>query len=121
MDKKSTPALGIMTTGLYDDSRSFRVACDCHDNGHDVDVWIEIEPESDTREITVTFYREMETPWWESGFNRFREAWNILRHGRSRFSGTLIVRSKTAETLCEAIRSSIDILQKPPRDSSNKL
>jgi len=112
MDKKSTPALGVMTTGLYDDSRSFRVACDCHDSSHDVDVWIEVEPDGETREVTVTFYRELDTPFWESGFNRFREAWQILVHGRSRFSGTLIVRAETAETLCDAIRSSIDVLNK---------
>jgi hypothetical protein len=111
MDKKSTPALGIMTTALYDDARSFRVACDCHDNSHDVDVWIEVEPDGETREITVTFYRELDTPFWESGFNRFREAWNILVHGRSRFSGSLIVRAETAETLCDAIQSSIRVLR----------
>jgi len=112
MDKKSTPALGIMTTGEYEDSRSFRVACDCHDNSHDVDVWIEVEPDTETRDITVTFYRELDTPFWESGFNRFREAWRILVHGRSRFSGSLIVREETAQTLCDAIRSSIDVLNK---------
>lgn len=113
MDKKSTPALGIMATGIWDDSRSFRVACDCHSNEHDVDVWIEAEPDSETGEVTVTFYRELDTPWWESGFNRFREAWRILIYGRSRFSGSLIVRAETAEHLCDAIQSSIQLLKKP--------
>jgi hypothetical protein len=112
MDKKSTPALGVMTTGIWDDARSFRVACDCHSNDHDVDVWIEVEPDGETRDITVTFYRELDTPWWESGFNRFREAWRILRHGRSRFSGSLIVRAETAETLCDAIQRSIQLLRR---------
>jgi hypothetical protein len=112
MDKNSTPALGIMTTGVYDNSRSFRVACDCHSNEHDVDVWIEVEPDAETREITVTFYRELDTPFWESGFNRFQEAWQILIHGRSRFSGALIVREETAQTLCDAIQRSIQLLGK---------
>jgi hypothetical protein len=111
MDKKSTPALGIMSTGEYGDSRSFRVACDCHDNSHDVDLWIEVEPDGETRDITVTFYRELDTPFWESGFNRFREAWQILVHGRSRFSGSLIVREETAQTLCDAIQRSIRLLR----------
>jgi hypothetical protein len=111
MDKKSTPALGVMATDIWDDSRSFRVACNCHDNAHDVDVCIEVEPDRETRDITVTFYRELDTPFWESGFNRFREAWNILVHGRSRFSGALIVRAETAETLCDAIRSSVESLK----------
>ena len=107
------PAPGIMTTANYPDARAFRVACDCHSNEHDVDVWIEVEPDGETQEVTVTFYRELDTPWWESGFNRFREAWQILRHGRSRFSGSLIVRAETAEHLCDAIQSSIQLLKKP--------
>jgi hypothetical protein len=112
MDKKSEPLRGIMTTGIYDDARSFRVACDCHDNAHDVDVWIEVDTQKEVDEITVTFYRELDTPFWEKGFNRFREAWNILVHGRSRFSGALIMQAETAETLCDAIRSTVDLLRK---------
>jgi hypothetical protein len=105
------PARGIMTTAVYPDARSFRVACDCHSNEHDVDVWIEVEPDTETRDITVTFYRELDTPWWGPGFNRFREAWRILRHGRSRFSGALIVREETAQTLCDAIQRSCDLFK----------
>ena len=105
------PSRGIMTTGVYDGARTFRVACDCHDNTHDVDVWIEVETEKDMPEVTVTFYRELDTPFWESGFNRFREAWRILVHGRSRFSGALIMQAETAETLCDAIQSSIKKLK----------
>lgn len=100
-----------MKTSEYHDAVSFRVACDCHSTDHDVDVWIEVEPDSETREVTVTFYRELDTPFWESGFNRFREAWNILVYGRSRFSGSLIVRAETAQHLCDAIQSSIQILR----------
>ena len=111
MTKKTLPARGIMTTGVYDGTQTFRVACDCHDNAHDVDVWIEVETEKEAHEITVTFYRELDTPFWERGFNRFREAWNILVHGRSRFSGSLIMQAETAETLCDAIRSTIEKLK----------
>ena len=100
-----------MTTGVYDSAQTFRVACDCHDNAHDVDVWIEVETEKGLDEITVTFYRELDTPFWEKGFNRFREAWNILVHGRSRFSGSLIMQAETAETLCDAIRSAVEKLK----------
>ena len=111
MTKKTLPARGIMTTGVYDGARAFRVACDCQDNAHDVDVWIEVETEKDVNEVTVTFYRELDTPFWEPGFNRLREAWRILVHGRSRFSGSLIIGAETAETLCDAIRSTVEELK----------
>ena len=104
---KLQPLQGIMKTAEYQDAVSFRVACDCHDNNHDVDVWIEVEKDDEVHEITVTFYRELDTPWWETGFNRFREAWRILVHGRSRFSGSLVMRPEAADHLCEAIQTSI--------------
>ena len=112
MNTENQPALNIMKTAEYDDAVSFRVACDCHDNAHDVDVWIEVEKDDEVHEITVTFYRELDTPWWETGFNRFREAWQILVHGRSRFSGSLIMRAEAADNLCAAIQTSIQRLQK---------
>ena len=101
-----------MKTAEYDDAVSFRVACDCHDNQHDVDVWIEVEKDDEVHEITVTFYRELDTPWWDKGFNRFREAWQILVHGRSRFSGSIIIRSETAQHLCDAIQTQIARLRR---------
>lgn len=112
MTTKTEPLQGIMKTSEYDDAVSFRVACDCHDNLHDVDVWIEVERDDEVHEITVTFYRELDTPWWEKGFNRFREAWRILVHGRSRFSGSLIMRPEAADHLCAAIQTSVQRLQK---------
>jgi hypothetical protein len=112
MTDKHQPALGIMKTSEWPDAVSFRVACDCHDNSHDVDVWIEAERDDETREITITFYRELDTPFWEVGFNRFREAWRILWHGRSRFSGSLIIPSETAQHLCDAIQTQIARLKK---------
>lgn len=105
------PFTGIMMTANYPDTKAFRVACDCHATEHDVDVWIEAEPDTETGEVTVTFYRELDTPWWEPGFSRFREAWRILVHGRSRFSGSLIVRAETAQHLCDAIQNSIQNLR----------
>ena len=58
---KLQPLQGIMKTAEYQDAVSFRVACDCHDNNHDVDVWIEVEKDDEVHEITVTFYRELDT------------------------------------------------------------
>lgn len=101
-----------MKTSEWPDAASFRVACDCHDNSHDLDIWIEAERDDETREITITFYRELDTPFWEVGFNRFREAWQILVHGRSRFSGSIIIRSETAQHLCNAIQTHIARLKK---------
>jgi len=117
---KNTPAKMIMQTGEWPDADAYRVACECHDHDHDLTVWIESESDAETREITLTFYKELQTPFWESGFNRFREAWRILAHGRSRFSGTIILKQDVAQNLIRTIQHSIDRLSQS-RDPSGKL
>jgi hypothetical protein len=107
---QNIPAKMIMKTGEWPAADCYRVACECHDHDHDVTVWIESESDPEVREITLTFYKELDTPWWESGFNRFREAWRILRHGRSRFSGTIILKQDVAQNLIRTIQRSIDRL-----------
>ena len=102
----------IMKTGEWSDADAYRVACECHSSDHDLDVWVEVESDQEVNEITLTLYKELYTPVWESGFNRFREAWQILVHGRSRFSGSLIIRSETAQHLCDAIQTQIARLRR---------
>ena len=109
-----------MRTGDWTDADAYRVACDCHHHDHDLDVWIEVEPDKEVPEITLTFYKELYTPVWEKGFNRFREAFRILFTGSSRMSGTIIMKRDVAQNLIRTIQHSIDRLDKQ-NDSSSKL
>lgn len=110
----------IMQTSEWSDADAYRVACDCHHNDHDLDVWIEVERDQEVQEITLTFYKELYTPVWQSGFNRFREAFRILFTGSSRMSGTIIMKRDVAQNLLNTIQRSIDRLEKPD-DRSDKL
>jgi L-fucose mutarotase/ribose pyranase (RbsD/FucU family) len=107
---KNTPAKMIMKTGEWSDADAYRVACDCHSSDHDLDVWIEVETDKEVDEITLTLYKEMYTPVWESGFNRFREAFRILFTGSSRMAGTIILKRDVAQNFLEAVQASIDRL-----------
>jgi len=109
---KNQPAKMIMKTGEWSDADAYRVACECHSSDHDLDVWIEVETDREVDEITLTFYKEMYTPVWESGFNRFREAARILFTGSSRMAGTIILKKDVAENLLHAIQQSVDRLSK---------
>jgi len=115
---KNTPAKMIMQTGEWPNADCYRVACECHDHDHDLDVWIESESDPEVREVTLTFYKELDTPWWKSGFNRFREAWRILVHGRSRFSATIILKQDVAQNLINTIQHSINRLERSSDNSS---
>lgn len=100
----------IMQTGEWSDADCYRVACDCHHHDHDLDVWIEVEQDQEVKDITLTFYKELSTPIWEPGFNRFREALRILFTGSSRMAGTIILKRDVAQNLLNAIQHSIDRL-----------
>ena len=107
---KNLPQRMIMQTGDWPDADAYRVACECHHRDHDLDVWIEVERDQEAQEITLTFYKELFTPMWESGFNRFREALRILFTGSSRMAGTIILKRDTAQNLLNTIQHSIDRL-----------
>ncbi len=112
MDKNQTPARGIMSTGNWDDAHSYRVACECHDHAHDLNVWIEVDPDKETQDITVYLYKEMYTPFWGEGFNRVREAMRLLFTGHSRHESSIIMRREVAENFLSAVQSSINELGK---------
>lgn len=110
----------IMHTGDWPDADTYRVACDCRDRDHDLDVWIEVEPDAETRDITLTFYKELYSPVWEQGFNRFREALRLLFTGSTRVTGTIILKQAVAQNLLDTIQRSINRLDKTD-DPGNQL
>ena len=110
---KNIPQRMIMQTGEWPDSDAYRVACDCHHRDHDLDVWIEVENDKEVRDITLTFYKELYSPVWEQGFNRFREALRLLFTGSTRVTGTIILKQAVAQNLVNNIQRSIDRLEKP--------
>ena len=109
---KNLPVKMIMKTSEWSDADAYRVACECHSSEHDLDVWIEVEPDNESNDITLTLYKEMYTPVWESGFNRFREAARILFTGSSRMAGTIILKRDVAQNLLDTIQQSINRLEK---------
>jgi len=112
MDTDSLPVKNIMRTGDYGDAHAFRVACDCHSNQHDLDVWIEVNPDTDCSDITLTFYKDIYVPFWKSGYNRVLEAWRVLFTGHATRQGDFIMDLATARQLCATIERSIQDLER---------
>lgn len=107
---KNLPARNIMKTGEWSDADAYRVACECHSSDHDLDVWIEVEADKEVNEITLTLYKELYTPVWESGFNRFREALRLLFTGSTRVAGTIILKRDVAQNFLDAVQASVNRL-----------
>lgn len=116
--KTNEPMRNIMKSGEWRDADTYRIACDCHSSDHDLNVWIEIENDNDTKEVVLTFYKELYTPFWTKGFNRVREALRVLFLGYSRHEGSIIMRREVAENFLDVVKSSINRLEKKSNDNA---
>ena len=109
---QQTPAEGIMSTGSWKDTRSFRVACDCHSTDHDVNAWIEVGTDHEHRTVDIEFFVEGTTPFWTQGFSRIRAAWRMLVYGYHQEEHHLILKGQVARNFVSALDSSIQELEK---------
>lgn len=106
-----TPAQGIMLDRDYGDSKSYTIACDCHDGDHQVHMWIELNSDKDTQDVELTFYVNTTTPFWKEGFSRIRAAWNILIYGYREDQHSLILNKQAALNVASTINTVVEELQ----------
>jgi hypothetical protein len=58
------PAEGIMKTNDWGDSRVYRIACNCGDENHNHNMWVE----ADDCDIQVTIYTTVKSNFWSEVF-----------------------------------------------------
>jgi hypothetical protein len=108
-----TPAQGIMLDRDYDDgSKSYTIACDCHDGDHQVHMWIELNGDKDTKDVEMTFYVNTTTPFWKEGFSRIKAAWDILVYGYREDHHSLILNKQAALNVASTINTVVKELEK---------
>lgn len=105
------PAQGIMLDSVYDDSKSYTIACDCHDGNHQVHMWIELDSDQDINLVNMTFYVNTTTPFWKQGFSRVRAAWDILVHGYREDQHTLLLSKQAALNVADTITQVVKELE----------
>lgn len=114
------PLKGVMKTGDWNDAKSFRIACECQDVNHDVNTWIELQTDNDTKEITVGFFVETQTPFWKEGFNRIKAAWDVLFKGFHRGEHHLILDREAALNFSNVILDSVKEIEKWQQENKKK-
>jgi hypothetical protein len=118
--KAQTPAKSVSATGVWDDARSFRIGCECHDPDHDVDMWIEVDNDPEVQHINVGFYVEGTSPHWDQGWDRVRAAWQILTQGFHRSEHHLILDQQGAANFADALTNGVNALSKTKTKSKYK-
>ena len=107
-----TPALNISKTGEWADTTAYKIACDCHDNDHTVDMWLEVDPDTEFKDITISFHVQTTAPFWEKGFNRFKLIWQLLTTGYYKSEHHFILNEQTATTLVDVIKKDLTKFKK---------
>jgi len=108
------PAEGIMKTNDWGNSRVYRVACNCHDENHNHNVWIE----ADESDIVVTIYTTGKTNWWSK--TRWYHIWTLLAKGYIDTESSVHLSRQQALNYAETLKSAIDDVESFRNDRQNK-
>jgi len=98
------PAEGIMKTGDWGDSKVYRVACNCHDENHNHNVWIEV----DDHDIIVNIYTTGKTNFWSK--TRWYHIWTLLTKGYIDTESSVHLTKQQALNYAETLKSAIEDL-----------
>jgi len=96
-----TPAEGIMKTNDWGDSRVYRVACNCCDESHNHNVWIE----ADDCDIVVTVYTTSKTNFWSK--TRWYHIWTLVTKGYIDTESSVHLTKQQALNYAETLKSAI--------------
>lgn len=96
------PAEGILKVNDYGNSTSYKVMCECGDDSHSHNLWVE----ADNSRVTVTLYTTLKSKWWEK--NRWKQIWTLLTKGYVEYESDVIMHEQQAlnysATLAEAVK-----------------
>jgi hypothetical protein len=95
------PAEGILKTNDWGDSKVYRVACECGDDSHNHNVWIESE---DTG-IVVIVYTTSKTNFWSK--TRWYHMWTLLTKGYIDTESSVHLTKQQALNYAETLKSAI--------------
>jgi hypothetical protein len=95
------PALGIMQTNDWGDTKVYRIACDCGSNEHSHDLWVE----ADESNVTVTVFTNVKSKWWQ--LNRWQQIWTLVTRGYIEYEASLILSQQQALNYAQTIEHAI--------------
>jgi len=108
------PAEGIMKTGEWGDSKAYRIACNCHDDSHNHNMWVE----ADDCDIQVTIYTTGKTNYWSK--TRWYHIWTLLTKGYIDTESTVHLTKQQALNYAETLKSSITDVEEFQNSRRNK-
>lgn len=96
------PIEGVYLRKNFGDAITYGVACECGDNNHDHNVWVE----ADDCGVSVTIYTQQKTKWWE--FNRWQTIWTLLSKGYVEYEANICMSEQQANNYANVLHSASD-------------
>lgn len=112
--KNQIPAEGIMKTNDWGDSRVYRVSCNCGDEAHNHNVWVE----ADDHDIIVTVYTTGKTNFWSK--KRWDHIWTLLTKGYVDTESSVHLTRQQAYNYANTLLSAVDDVEKFRNDRKEK-
>ncbi len=109
--KAQTPARGISQEKSFGDAFVYQVECDCGSQDHSVKMWIEVDTDTETRDVQVAFFADTWTPWWDRYYNRFKCIWKLLTTGVVRYEHHMILSKQAAVNFATVILNDVKKLE----------
>lgn len=108
------PAEGIMKTNDWGDSKVYRIACNCGDENHNHNMWVE----ADDCDIVVTIYTTGKTNYWSK--TRWHHIWTLLTKGYIDTESSVHLTKQQALNYAETLNSAITDVEEFRKDRQSK-
>jgi len=95
------PAEGVLIRREWGDAISYAVVCDCGDNNHDHNLWVEV----DETGVSVTIYTQQKTKWYEQ--SRWRTIWTLLTKGYVEYEANICLTEQQALNYAGVLNSAV--------------
>lgn len=105
--KEEQPAQGISVEKIFDDAIIYNVTCDCGVPEHSVKMWIEAKADSEIENISVSFYVDTYSPYFNSLWDRIKYTFKLLIFGQFKVEHCFLLNKQSALNFSSAIHNQI--------------
>ena len=112
--KAQIPAEGILKTNDWGDSKVYKVVCNCGQDDHSHNVWVE----SDDHEVNITVYTTVKTNFWSK--TRWQHIWTLLSKGYIDCETTVSMTEQQALNYAHTLLDAVDDVKKFKKDFKEK-
>lgn len=100
--QEQLPAMGIMQTHDWGLTKVYKITCECGDDGHSHNLWIE----ADADKVTVSINTQLKSKWWELG--RWKTIYTLITKGFVEVEECVIMNEQQSYNYANTLLSAVN-------------